>query len=173
VKYRRPEPADRYGCRMAWGRTEEEKAADRAAELEREAEAAAQRDLQRQAAVAREEEARQAAAAAAYAQTPVGRALTAFSAGAQFFQIELTVSQLGGEASFFGSSTSSLTHVGQASDALGQIEQVGWRLEHAGWTFIETGATSSDTLFGTGQGTVTQGEVTGIYLFRRVPAKSS
>jgi len=141
---------------MAWGRTEEEKAAERAAALEREAAAAAQ-----------EEQERQAAAAAAYARTPVGRALTAFSAGAQFFQIELTVSQLGGEASFFGSSTSSVTHVGQASDALGQIEQVGWRLEHAGWTFIETGATSSNALFGTGQGTVTQGEVTGIYLFRR------
>jgi len=147
---------------MAWGRTEEEKAAERAAALEREAAAAAQ-----------EEQERQAAAAAAYARTPVGRALTAFSAGAQFFQIELTVSQLGGEASFFGSSTSSVTHVGQASDALGQIEQVGWRLEHAGWTFIETGATSSNALFGTGQGTVTQGEVTGIYLFRRVPVTSS
>lgn len=146
---------------MAWGRTEEEKAAERAAALEREAAAAAQ-----------EEQERQAAAAAAYARTPVGRALTAFSAGAQFFQIELTVSQLGGEASFFGSSTSSVTHVGQASDALGQIEQVGWRLEHAGWTFIETGATSSNALFGTGQGTVTQGEVTGIYLFRRVPVTS-
>jgi hypothetical protein len=53
---------------------------------------------------------------------------------------------------------------------LGQIEQLGWHLEHAGWTFIETGATSSDMIFGSGQGTVTQGEVTGIYLFRRVAA---
>lgn len=150
-------PRDRYGCGMAWGRTEEEKVADRAAAV-----------AQQAAAAAFAEQEREAAAAAAYARTPVGRALTAYSAGAQFFQIELTVSQLGGESSFFGSSTSSLTHVGQASDALGQIEQVGWHLEHAGWTFIETGATSSNVIFGTGQGTVTQGEVTGIYLFRRV-----
>ena len=137
---------------MAWGKTEEEKAAERAA-----AEAVA-------------EQQRQEAAAEAYAASPVGRALAAFTSGVQFFQIELTVSQLGGEASFFGSSNSSVKHVGQASDILGEIENVGWHLEHAGWTFIETGATSSDAIFGSGQGTVTQGEVTGIYLFRRTSA---
>jgi len=136
---------------MAWGKTEEEKAAELAA-------ATAQLALKRQ-----------QAEAAAFAASPVGRAIAAYSAGAQFFQIELTVSQLDGETSFFGSSTSSVTHVGKASDALGQIEQAGWHLEHAGWTFIETGATSSNSVFGTGQGTVTQGEVTGIYLFRRAP----
>jgi len=135
---------------MAWGKTEEEKAAERAAAAER------------------AEQERQDAAAARYAASPVGRALSAFTSGAQFFQIELTVSQLSGESSFFGSSNSSVTHVGQASDVLGEIEQVGWHLEHAGWTFIETGATTSDAIFGSGQGTVTQGEVTGIYLFRRV-----
>jgi len=134
---------------MAWGKSEEERAAERAAE------------------VAYEQQQRQAAEYAAYASSPVGRAQAALAAGAGFFQIELTVSQLDGEASFFGSSASTVTHVGGASDVLGQIEQVGWHLEHAGWTFIETGATSSNTVFGTGQGTVTQGEVTGIYLFRR------
>lgn len=137
---------------MAWGKTEEEKAAERAA------------------AVAYEQQQREAADAAAYAASPVGRATAAFEAGAVFFQIELTVSELSGEASFFGSSNSAVRHTGGASDVLGQIEQVGWRLEHAGWTFIETGATSSNVIFGTGQGTVTQGEVTGIYLFRRVVA---
>jgi len=135
---------------MAWGKSEEEKAAELAAE------------------VARLDVKRQEAEAAVFAASPVGRAIAAFDAGARFFQIELTVSQLDGEPSFFGSSASSVTHVGQASDALGQIEQAGWHLEHAGWTFIETGATSSNSMFGTGQGTVTQGEVTGIYLFRRV-----
>lgn len=140
---------------MAWGKTDEQKAAERAAEAEL------------------IEEQRREAAAAEYAASPVGRALSAFTSGAQFFQIELTVSQLGGEVSFFGSSNSSVKHVGEASDVLGQIEQVGWHLEHAGWTFIETGATSSDAIFGSGQGTVTQGEVTGIYLFRRRPVAPS
>ena len=139
---------------MACGKSEEEKAAERAAYEKQLADEVAQRQQ------------------AEYEASPVGRATAALAAGAEFFQIELTVSQLGGEASFFGSSTSSVRHVGGASDVLGQIEQVGWHLEHAGWTFIETGATSSNVIFGTGQGTVTQGEVTGIYLFRRVATAS-
>ena len=138
-----------YGCGMAWGKSDEEKAAERAAEI------------------AFEQQQRDAADAAAYAASPLGLASSAHNAGAQFFQIALTVSQLSGDASFFGSSASSVTHVAGTSDILGQIEQIGWHLEHAGWTFIETGATSSNMVFGTGQGTVTEGEVTGIYLFRR------
>lgn len=141
---------------MAWGRSEEERA-----EKERQAaEAQAAREKQ-------QAEAQAAKAQAEFERSPVGRAVAAFESGARFFQIELEVSSLAGAASSFGSSRNVVTHAGGASDVLGQIEDVGWRLEHAGWVFIETGATSTNRVLSTGQGTVTKGNVTGIYLFRR------
>jgi len=145
---------------MAWGKSEEEKAQERE-----------ERDRQRAAADAEAAQQRQATEAAQvqaeFAASPVGRATAAFQAGARFFQIELEVSALSGGPSWFGSSDNTVSHTDGATDVLGQIEEVGWRLEHAGWVFIETGATSTDRMFATGQGTVTQGNVTGIYLFRR------
>ena len=134
---------------MAWGKTDEEKEQER---LEKERQRAA---------------AEAAKAQAAFENSPVGRASAAFNAGARFFQIEIEVSSLTGYASAFGSSSNSVNHRGDASDVLGQIEEVGWRLEHAGWVFIETGATSTNRVLSTGQGTVTKGNVTGVYLFRR------
>jgi hypothetical protein len=106
-------------------------------------------------------------AAAAFAASPVGRASAAFDRNDTFFQLETEVSALDGGASLFGSSTNVITHSGAATDLLGQIEAIGWHLEHAGYVFIETGATSTNRILTTGQGTVTQGNVTGIYLFRR------
>jgi hypothetical protein len=147
--------------RMAWGKTEEEKQAERDAKAR---DAAAQQEAlaQRQAA------AQKAAEDAAFAASPVGIATAALAAGNEFLQIELEVSELTGPSSFFGSSSNQVRHTGTATDLLGRIEAVGWHLEHVGYVFIETGSTSTNRVLGSGEGVVTRGNVTGIYLFRRV-----
>lgn len=102
-----------------------------------------------------------------FERSPQGRAFDAWERGDQFFQIELTVSQLAGLGSSFGSSGNMRLGVRGGTDILGQIEEQGWSLEHVGYVFIETGSTSTNRLLSTGQGTVTRGSVTGVYLFRR------
>jgi hypothetical protein len=109
----------------------------------------------------------QAQARAEYEASPLGRAEMAHAAGNAFFQIELEVSQISGGSSF-GSSTGTVRHTGGRPDLLGQIEEKGWHLEHVGYVFIETGSTTTNRVLQTGQGMVTRGNVTGIYLFRSV-----
>jgi hypothetical protein len=126
----------------------------------------------RKALKAQEEQARKDAAAEAkqraeYEASPVGRAEAERAAGSAFFQIEIEVSQLSG-SSGFGSSTGRVRHSGGRPDLLGQIEDKGWKLEHLGYVFIETGSTTTNRVMSTGQGMVTRGNVTGIYLFRAV-----
>lgn len=133
---------------MPWGKSDEEKAAEAAARAAQEQAAAAERQRQ------------------AYLASPVGRAETAHQRGDAFFQLELDISELSGPASSFGSSDNQLRSAGGPPDLLGQIEQIGWRLEHVGYVFIETGSTSTERMFATGEGTVTRGVVRGIYLFR-------
>ena len=106
-------------------------------------------------------------AAASFAASPPGQARAAFERGDAFFQLEIEVNRLSGGASSFGSSSNYLQRRGRP-DLLGQIEDEGFRLEHTGYVFIETGATSTNRVLTTGQGTVTRGFVQGIYLFRRV-----
>jgi hypothetical protein len=134
---------------MKFGKTAEEKQAEELAERQRAEAAAAEQ------------------AARAHAASPVGRAEAALQRGDRFFQIPLPVSSLSGQPSWFGSTDNQVAPVGPGgADVLGQIEDVGWRLEHVGYVFIETGATSSNRMFVSGEGTVTEGVVTGIYLFR-------
>lgn len=126
----------------------------------------------RKALKAQEEQARKDAAAEAkqraeYEASPAGRAEAERAAGSAFFQIEIEVSQLSG-SSGFGSSTGRVRHSGGRPDLLGQIEDKGWKLEHVGYVFIETGSTTTNRVMSTGQGMVTRGNVTGIYLFRAV-----
>lgn len=137
---------------MAWGKTEEQKQEEQAARK------------------ALELKERKAKAAARYAASPVGRAAAAHQNGDGFFQLELEVSELNGFSSSFGSSDNSVRHSGGATDVLAQIEAKGWHLEHVGYVFIETGSTSTNRVLSTGQGVVTRGNVTGMYLFRRVAA---
>lgn len=148
---------------MALFRTPEEREqeAQRRAEDARRA-AAHTRMLEEAAADARRRE--------ACAASPIGRARLAHERGDRFFQIEIDVSVLTGEASTFGSSDNRVTPTGDDSDLLGRIEDEGWRLEHTGFVFVETGSTSTDRLLFTGQGTVTRGVVAGVYLFRRAAA---
>ena len=104
----------------------------------------------------------------AWAASPVGQAHAAREQGAAFFQIEIPIAQVGGlsGASTLGSSSNRIRSTGGKPDLLGQIEEVGWKLEHVGYVFVETGSTSSNRIMSTGQGTVTRGQIMGIYLFR-------
>ena len=136
----------------SWGKTEDEKRADQAA-----------KDAERKAAA-------DAQAAAAWWASPIGLATAAHQNGDGFFQFESDVSKLAGPSSGFGSSSNVVRHTGGPTDVLAQIEAVGWHLEHVGYVFIETGSTSTNRVLATGQGTVTRGVVTGIYLFRRAAA---
>jgi hypothetical protein len=141
---------------VPWGKTQEEKDREAAVETAR-----------REAVAAKQAADAKARADAAFATSPVGQAKQARANGQAFFQIELEVSKLAGARSFFGSSDNSVEHTGRP-DVLGQIEEAGWRLEHAGFVFMETGSTSTDRVFGTGEGTVIRGSVVGVYLFRAV-----
>lgn len=133
---------------MPFGKTTEQKEHEAAAKAaEREAEATAKLE-------------------AAHRASPLGQAEEARENGQTFFQLEIKISSLKGTKSAFGSSSNTLRHTGGATDLLGQIEEVGWNLEHVGYVFVETGATSTNRVLGTGQGTVTRGEVVGVYLFR-------
>ena len=140
---------------MAWGKSEEEKAAEHEAEQR----AAAAQAVQQQQAQAQK-------AARAYAASPVGMAQAAAEAGAVFFQTQMEVSRLDGAASF-GAATASVQHVGRP-DLLGQIESFGWRLEDVGYVFVETGTTSTSRVMLSGEATAVNGMVLGIYLFRNV-----
>lgn len=145
---------------MAWGRTEDEKARERTEKEQ--ARAAAEAEARRAA-----DAAAQARAAAEYAASPPGRAAAAYQRGDAFFQLELDISALSGPTSFFGSSANAITSHTGAHDVLGTVEAQGWHLEHVGYVFVETGATTTNRVLGTGQGMVTQGVIRGIYLFRR------
>jgi hypothetical protein len=142
-----------------FGKSDEEKAAERKAE-----ELAAQ---QRAAAADKERAAR------AYAASPVGRAEAALARGDRFFQIQLPVTSVTGRPSYFGSSHNEVVapanpRTDGKPDVLTQIEDVGWHLEHAGYVFLQTGGTSSGRILG-GEGSVTEGGVVGVYLFRAAP----
>lgn len=145
---------------MAWGKTEEEKAAEHAAEQKAAADQAAQR-----------QQAEAQRAAAAYTAGPVGQAEAAAKAGAVFFQTQMDVSRLNGSASF-GAASSAVQHVGRP-DLLGQIESLGWHLEDVGYVFVETGTTSSSRVMLSGEATAVSGVVLGIYLFRNTRLAAS
>ena len=95
----------------------------------------------------------------------------AYARGDRFFQLSLEVGSLAGATSLLGSSDNRIDSTGDVG-VLGQVEDEGWHLEHVGYVFVETGATSTNRLLNTGQGTVTRGVVQGVHLFRRTaPAR--
>lgn len=145
---------------MAWGKSEEEKAAEQAEEQRRAADA-----------LRRREEAARQKQADEHAASPLGQAEAAAAAGAVFFQTQIEVSRLDGNASF-GAATASIQHNARP-DVLGQIEALGWRLENVGYVFVETGTTSSARVMMSGEATAVRGVVLGIYLFRNVNLRPS
>ncbi|KHK99954.1 hypothetical protein LK09_01150 [Microbacterium mangrovi] len=141
---------------MAWGKTEEQKQAERLQQEAAARDAAAQQK-------ARDEAARQKA----FLASPLGRAHTAFDRGDGFFQFQAVTSQLTGEPSGFGSSGNAVRSHDDHVQLLAQVEAVGWRLENVGYTFVPTGSTSTARMLSTGEGTVNEGYVSAVYLFRR------
>jgi len=142
---------------MAWGKTEEQKEAER---QQREAE---QRQAAAEQAAAEEQRRR-----AAYLASPLGRAEAAYANGEGFFQFTDVTAALNGQPSGFGSSGNSIRHGDGGVSQLAAIEAVGWHLEHVDHVFVETGATSTNRVLATGPGTVTEGAIHAFYLFRRV-----
>lgn len=86
--------------------------------------------------------------------------------GDRLFQVQLQVGDAGGD-SRWGSSTGEVRGSSDTS-VLADVEGQGWHLEHVSHVFVETGSKSTDRLLRSGQGTVSQGVILGIYLFRAV-----
>ena len=84
-----------------------------------------------------------------------------------FFQLTANISQIEGRSSDFNYSQSTQTRRFNATDTLGQIEEMGWHLEHVGYVFVETGEIARAKVMSSGSVARTQGYVEGIYLFRR------
>lgn len=106
-------------------------------------------------------------AQAKYLASPLGRAEAAYKAGQTFFQLTTNISEIEGQSSDWGYSQSTRTKRLNATDTLGQIEEMGWHLEHVGYVFVETGEIARAKAMSAGSVTRTQGYVEGIYLFRR------
>lgn len=135
---------------MAFGKSPEEKAAEKAAAEQQAAQLAQQR------------------AAAAFLASPEGQATTAKQQNQGFLEVQLVVGSSQRVSSIFnpdptGSGQNrTATHAG----TLAAIESIGWHLEQVGYIFMVTGESSSDRILGTGQNTAVSGETVGIYLFR-------
>jgi hypothetical protein len=91
----------------------------------------------------------------------------AHARGDALLHVQLDTSLLVGEASTWGSAGNNLTGDDSIGYLLGEIEKIGWRLEHTGYTFVESGATTSARIFGSGEGVVNHGAVVGYFVFRR------
>ncbi|MCS3844654.1 hypothetical protein [Microbacterium sp. AK031] len=91
----------------------------------------------------------------------------AHARGDALLQLQLDVGLLTGERSTWGSAGNTMAGDESTGYFLGEVEKLGWRLEHTGFTFVESGATTSARMFGTGEGVVNHGAVVGYYVFRR------
>ena len=129
---------------MAWGKTEEQKIAEKAM---RDVEARALREQQ---------------ALAAYAASPPGLADAAYRNGDQFFQLELPLREKRGAKTQPG-----VPHARILED----IESVGWHLEHASYVFLEATSANTPLPYGGVSLSSHDGQIVGIYLFRRVSAQ--
>jgi hypothetical protein len=107
------------------------------------------------------------AAHAKYLASPVGKAEAAYQGGQAFFQLTTNISKIDGQSSDWNYSQSTRTRRFNATDTLGQIEEMGWHLEHVGYVFVETGEVARTKALSSGSVSRTQGYVEGIYLFRR------
>ena len=143
--------------------------------LKRDPDKQAQRDsekLQRQAQQDIEKQRKQAEQEAkAFAATPRGQARNAFEAGDGFFQYAGALSEtkrkatsmLTGEATSSGQKRRTTVH----TDTLSQIEDEGWLLEDVGYVFEHMGSVSRDKFLSSGQTETVNGQILGVYLFRR------
>lgn len=96
-------------------------------------------------------------------------ARAAYDRGDALLQLQLDVSVLVGQKSSWGSADNMITTDDSVGYFLSEVERIGWRLEHSGFAFVQSGATSSQRMWGTGEGVVNHGAVAGYYVFRRSP----
>jgi hypothetical protein len=97
------------------------------------------------------------------------KAAIAFQRGDTFFQVDLPHSSVTGDAGTMldPKKSGTILAADTPQNALGLIEAAGWRLQHASWVFVETGQDSRDKFLMSGQSVVVNGQVVGVYLFRR------
>lgn len=91
----------------------------------------------------------------------------AHARGDALLHIQLEVSMLTGQTSSWGSAGNTVSNDESIGYFLSEIERVGWRLDQTGYSFVESGATTSQRIFGTGEGVVNHGAVVGYFTFRR------
>jgi hypothetical protein len=145
---------DRTERAMAFGKSPEEKAAEKAAEQAQQEQQAAQLKQQRE--------------QAAFLASPEGMATTAKQQRQGFLELQLVVGSSQRVSSIFNpdptgdGENQTATHAG----TLAAVESIGWRLEHVGYIFLITGESSADRMFSSGQNTAVSGQTVGIYLFR-------
>jgi hypothetical protein len=138
---------------MAWRKTPDERAAERAEQEQR---------LRR---LAQAEEARQAAKhEKRFARSPVGRARAAHAEGRVLFQVHLNL---------WGDRTDSVPlgpslddESDDPNDVLNGIQAEGWDLQHAGFVFVSELERREDR-FLTGEQTRVSGRAVGFYVFQR------
>lgn len=94
-------------------------------------------------------------------------AQNAHARGDVLLQLQVDVTLLTGESSSWGSAGNTASSDENIGYFLGEVERIGWTLQHTGYTFVESGATTSARIFGTGEGVVNHGAVLGYYVFRR------
>ena len=103
-----------------------------------------------------------------YAAHLLELARTGRERGDLLLHIQVEISRLTGEASSWGSADNAFASDESIGYFLSEVERVGWRLEHTGYAFVESGATTSSRIFGTGEGVVNHGFTSGYFTFRRV-----
>lgn len=94
-------------------------------------------------------------------------AQSAHARGDGILHLQVNVSVLTGASSSWGSAGNSLSNDDNLGYFLSDVERHGWSLQHTGYTFVESGATTSARVFGTGEGVVNHGAVIGYFTFRR------
>jgi len=103
--------------------------------------------------------------------TPVGQAVRARDEGQGFVEIQLAIgtSRVQGGIHPLGNitATSDTTTTQSPAGTLAAIEEIGWHLEHVGYVFVQTSQDSTDKTYFSGQQTAINGQIMGIYLFRR------
>lgn len=92
----------------------------------------------------------------------------AHARGDALLHLQLDIAQLTGQTSTWGSADNRMMRDDHVGYFLSEVEKIGWRLEHTGYAFVQSGATTSARIFGTGEGQVMHGGVDGYFTFRAV-----
>lgn len=88
--------------------------------------------------------------------------------GDSLLHLQIDIAQLTGEASTWGSAQNRMLRDDHVGYFLSEVEKLGWQLAHTGYAFVESGATTSARIFGTGEGVVNHGGVEAFFTFRAV-----